>query len=50
MSVVDALYKGYGEGAPQGKGPSQSRLQREGNTYLDKEFPQLDAVKEAKIL
>lgn len=50
MKVVDSLYKGYGEGAPRGKGPDQSRIQREGNPYLDKEFPLLDAVKEAKIL
>jgi peptidyl-prolyl cis-trans isomerase A (cyclophilin A) len=50
MKTVDSLFKGYGEGAPKGKGPDQSRLQREGNAYLDKEFPELDAVKEAKIL
>ena len=25
MRVVDQLYSGYGEGAPRGKGPSQSR-------------------------
>ena len=49
MDVVDSLYKGYGEGAPRGQGPEQGRLQSEGNAYLDKEFPKLDAVKEAKI-
>lgn len=50
MKVVDSLYKGYGEGAPGGKGPNQSRIQREGNVYLEKEFPELDAVKSATIL
>jgi peptidyl-prolyl cis-trans isomerase A (cyclophilin A) len=50
MKVVDSLYKGYGEGAPQGKGPDQGRIQSEGNKYLEKDFPQLDAIKEAKIL
>lgn len=50
MKVVDSLYKGYGEGAPRGKGPDQGRIQTEGNPYLEKDFPQLDAVKEAKIL
>jgi peptidyl-prolyl cis-trans isomerase A (cyclophilin A) len=50
MKVVDSLFKGYGEGAPQGKGPKQSRIQSEGNAYLEQEFPKLDAVKEAKIL
>lgn len=50
MNVVDSLYKGYGEGAPRGKGPSQQRMQLEGNAYLDKDFPQLDAVKKAEIV
>jgi peptidyl-prolyl cis-trans isomerase A (cyclophilin A) len=49
MDVVDSLYKGYGEGAPQGMGPEQGRIQSEGNAYLEKEFPKLDAVKEATI-
>jgi peptidyl-prolyl cis-trans isomerase A (cyclophilin A) len=50
MNVVDSLYKGYGEGAPQGRGPDQGRIQSEGNKYLEKNFPQLDAIKEAKVL
>ncbi|MBI3553119.1 MAG: peptidylprolyl isomerase [Elusimicrobia bacterium] len=49
MEVVDSLYNGYGEGAPQGRGPEQGRLQGEGNAYLQKEFPKLDYVKTAKI-
>jgi len=44
MEVLDALYKGYGEGAPNGKGPDQMRIQQEGNAYLDKEFPKLDRI------
>ena len=50
MEVVDALYKGYGEGAPMGSGPSQPRLQAEGNAYLEREFPKLDWVKQARIV
>ncbi len=50
MSVVDSLYKGYGEMAPKGKGPDASRAAREGETYLAKEFPELDRVKTATIL
>jgi peptidyl-prolyl cis-trans isomerase A (cyclophilin A) len=50
MKVVDSLYKGYGESQPSGKGPMQGRLQREGNAYLEKEFPELDWIKEAKLL
>lgn len=50
MDVVDALYAEYGEGAPQGRGPNQGRIQAEGNTYLQRDFPQLDYVKQATIL
>ena len=44
MEVVDALYAGYGEGAPQGNGPAQARIFREGNEYLNQEFPLLDSI------
>ncbi|MFY9754823.1 MAG: peptidylprolyl isomerase [Pseudolabrys sp.] len=49
MNVVDALNAEYGEGAPRGRGPDQSRLQSEGNTYLMKDFPRMDYVKKATI-
>ena len=49
MNVVDALNSEYGEGAPRGRGPDQSRLQREGNAYLAKEYPRMDFVKKATI-
>lgn len=49
MNVVDALYSGYGEGAPQGRGPNQGRIQAEGNAYLTKDFPNLDFVRKATI-
>ena len=44
MNVVDSLYSGYGEGAPNGNGPAQGRVQNEGNTYLDQDFPKLDRI------
>lgn len=50
MEVVDSLYAGYGEGAPRGSGPSQSRIQQEGNAYLEKNFPKLDYIKKAYLL
>ncbi len=50
MEVVDSLYAGYGEGAPRGNGPSQMRIQNEGNAYLEEEFPKLDYVKTATII
>lgn len=50
MTVVDALNKEYGEGAPGGRGPDQQRIQTQGNAYLDKDFPRLDRIKTAQIL
>src|SRR5579859_739389 len=50
MDVVDKLYSGYGEGAPNGAGPDQERIQAEGKAYLDNEFPKLDSIKSAVIL
>lgn len=50
MDIVDSLYKGYGEGAPRGRGPAQGRIQSEGNKYLKKDFPELDYIKGASIL
>jgi cyclophilin family peptidyl-prolyl cis-trans isomerase len=50
MNVVDALYAGYGEGAPDGRGPDQNRIQREGNAYLMRDFKRLDYVKKAIIV
>jgi peptidyl-prolyl cis-trans isomerase A (cyclophilin A) len=50
MAPVDALYDGYGEGAPRGGGPAQGQLQAEGNTYLRASFPKLDYIKSAKII
>jgi peptidyl-prolyl cis-trans isomerase A (cyclophilin A) len=49
MNVVDALYSGYGEGAPSGAGPEQGRVQSEGNAYLTSSFPKLDYIKSATI-
>ena len=49
MDIVDSLYSGYGEGAPRGRGPSQDRIQREGNAYLTAEFANMDYIKKATI-
>ena len=50
MRAVDALYSGYGEGAPRGRGPNQSLVQQMGNTYLRAEFPNLDYIQRATIM
>ena len=36
--------------APAGHGPTQGRLQSEGNPYLRAEFPELDYIVSARVL
>jgi peptidyl-prolyl cis-trans isomerase A (cyclophilin A) len=50
MDVVDKINSEYGEGAPNGRGPDQGRVQGEGNAYLKKDFPDLDYIKSASIV
>lgn len=50
MEIVDRLHAGYGEGPPRGRGPDQRRIQREGNAYLDREFPRLDGIHRASVV
>ena len=50
MDVVDKINSEYGEGAPRGRGPDQGRVQKEGNAYLKKDFPNLDYIKSASVL
>jgi peptidyl-prolyl cis-trans isomerase A (cyclophilin A) len=50
MDVVDALYSGYGDGPPRGRGPNQGLMQAQGNEYLKDSFKELDFVKTARIL
>ena len=49
MQVVDGLYGGYGEGAPQGRGPDQMRMHIEGEKYLARQFPKLDKIKKVTV-
>ena len=44
MDVVERLHAGYGEGAPDGSGPDQGRIMKEGNRYLRTAFPLLDSI------
>lgn len=50
MEVVDKLYGGYGEGAPDGHGPNQELVGTRGRAYLEKDFPKLDSVKTAALV
>jgi peptidyl-prolyl cis-trans isomerase A (cyclophilin A) len=49
MDVVESLFNGYGEGAPGGAGPDQTRINNEGNSYLTKDFPKLDYIVTARV-
>ena len=50
MDVVDKINSEYGEGAPRGRGPYQDRIQKEGNAYLKKDFPNLDYIKSTTVV
>ncbi|MEO7683804.1 MAG: peptidylprolyl isomerase [Gemmatimonadaceae bacterium] len=50
MSVVDSLWKGYGDVPPLGRGPLQDRIVVKGNEYLAREFPKLDYIKTARVI
>ena len=49
MDVVERLYSSYGEMAPRGQGPDPSKIEVQGNGYLDAKFPRLDYIKKATI-
>jgi len=50
MEVVDKLYNGYGEGAPDGHGPNQGLITSRGRAYLEKSFPKLDSIRSATLV
>ena len=49
LNVAEALYDGYGEGAPSGLGPRQDLIVGQGNGYLRRYFPQLDYIQRLTI-
>lgn len=49
MDVVEALYSGYGEAAPRGRGPAQGQIVAQGNAYLEADFPKLDFIKSTTV-
>jgi peptidyl-prolyl cis-trans isomerase A (cyclophilin A) len=50
MEVVDKLYSGYGELAPEGRGPEISRIEDEANEYIVPRFPKLDYIRRATFV
>src|SRR5271156_4689982 len=50
LDVVESLYTGYGEGAPDGQGPEQDKIEKLGKPYLDKSFDKLDWIKTTTLI
>jgi peptidyl-prolyl cis-trans isomerase A (cyclophilin A) len=50
MENVQKVYMDYGEGAPQGSGPSQAAIADFGTPYLEEHFPKLDYIKKAQVI
>eukprot|EP00933_Yihiella_yeosuensis_P004767 TRINITY_DN109182_c0_g1_i1.p1 TRINITY_DN109182_c0_g1~~TRINITY_DN109182_c0_g1_i1.p1 ORF type:complete len:304 (-),score=29.46 TRINITY_DN109182_c0_g1_i1:86-997(-) len=48
MDIVDQIYSGYGECEPNGYGPSQMLLQKQGNHYLTS-FPYLTYIETVEV-
>jgi peptidyl-prolyl cis-trans isomerase A (cyclophilin A) len=44
LDVAENLWRSYGEGPPNGKGPAQDRIVAEGEAYLAREFGRLDRI------
>lgn len=50
MDAVDQLYDGYGELAPEGKGPDPGQAAYRGNAYLKEGFPELSMIVKATLV
>jgi peptidyl-prolyl cis-trans isomerase A (cyclophilin A) len=50
MDVVEKLFAGYGDTPPRGEGPDPTKIQMQGNSYLEGRFPRLDYIKKATIV
>jgi peptidyl-prolyl cis-trans isomerase A (cyclophilin A) len=49
MDVVESFYDSYGDMPPRGQGPDPSKIEAEGNEYLQNRFPRLDYINKATI-
>jgi len=47
--VIDHLYFGYGDMPPRGAGPDPTKIELQGNRYLEDKFPRLDYIKTAAL-
>lgn len=49
MELVEGLYDSYGDMPPRGQGPDPSKIEVQGNSYLEGRFPRLDYIKKVTI-
>lgn len=49
MDVVERFFSAYGDMPPRGQGPDPTKIEAQGNAYLEAHFPRLDFVKKAGI-
>jgi len=49
MEVLERLYDSYGDMPPRGQGPDPSKIELQGNSYLESHFPRLDSIKKLTI-
>jgi peptidyl-prolyl cis-trans isomerase A (cyclophilin A) len=50
MDVVEKLYFAYGEVAPRGGGPDPAQIELQGNSYIERTYPRLDAINKASVI
>jgi peptidyl-prolyl cis-trans isomerase A (cyclophilin A) len=49
LEVVSLLNADYGDSPPDGKGPDQALIEKQGAAYLTRNFPRLDVITKAEI-
>jgi peptidyl-prolyl cis-trans isomerase A (cyclophilin A) len=50
METLTTFYMDYGDGPPNGNGPTQDAITQFGNSYLEEHFPKLDYIKAARVV
>jgi peptidyl-prolyl cis-trans isomerase A (cyclophilin A) len=49
IELLEGLYDSYGDMPPRGQGPDPSKIELQGNSYLESHFPRLDSIKKVTI-
>ena len=49
-ATLRALYKGYGDIPPFGRGPDQQKIHNQGNAYVRRNFPKIDFIQTCELV